>query len=60
MKKIRKIDKAIKDSFFYFNNLNLVSRIFLRKLRLLLVLLFIIGFITAVIWMISDKYFYWR
>lgn len=58
MKKVRQVDRKIKNSLFYFNNLKLVSRPFLRKVRLLLVLIFIIGFVSAVIWMISDKYFY--
>lgn len=58
MRKNRQIDNKIKDSLFYFNNLKLVSRTFIKKLRLLLVIIFIVGFVTAVIWMISDKYFF--
>ncbi len=58
MRKNRQIDEKINNSLFYFNNLKLVSRIFIKKLRLLLVIIFIVGFVTAVIWMISDKYFF--
>jgi len=59
MQKKRQVDNDIAKSLSYFNRLKLVSHSFIKRWRFLLVLLFIVGFVTAVVWMISDKYFYW-
>lgn len=58
-RKQRSIDVRIKQSYQNLNKLNLVSRFFIRKWKIMLVVLFVVGFITALVWMVSDEYFPW-